>query len=161
MEPKDNLNFIFQLNNKNRSTYVFLLYIVSGVILFGGAFLFVAKSMNLLLIADIVFAIVYFIIFNRLKPAFIECLVTETALQVNYYSVASTFRTYQSVEIPINQLKDFQINTKMWGLKKELILSVASKYGIADYPPISVTLLTRNQLAQIIHLLNKIKEHNT
>ncbi len=160
MMPKDNLNFIFQLNNKNRSTNVFLLYILSGVLFFGAAFFFVAKSLNVLLIIDIVVAIVYFLLFNSIKPSFFELLVTESSLQVNYYSVASSMRSYQSLEIHINQLKDFQIRKRMWGLKKELILSVDSKYGIADYPPVSVVLLSKNELAQIVLLLNKIKENN-
>jgi len=161
METKDNLNFIFQLNNKNRSGNVFLLYIISGVVLFGLAFFFVAKSMNMFIIGDILFAIVYFLIFNKIKPAFVEILVTETALQINYYSVASTLRSYQSIEMQINQLKDFQIRKKMMGMKKELILSVDSKYGIADYPPIPISLLTKNQLAQITLLFQKIKETNS
>lgn len=160
METNNNLNFIFQFNNKNRSGNVFLLYIFSGIVLFGAAFFFVAKSLNVLLIVDVAFAIVYFYFFNALKPSFVEFLVTETHLQVNYYLVASTMRSYQSVEIPLQQLKDFQINYKLLKLKKELVLSVNSKYGIADYPPIPVSLLTKNQIAQIAHLLNKIKQSN-
>jgi hypothetical protein len=160
MMPKDNLNFIFQLNNKNRSTNVFLLYILSGVMFFGAAFFFVAKSMNILLIVDVVFAIVYFIVFNSLRPSFFELLVTDTALKVSYYSVTSTMRSYQSFEIHLRQLKDFQLVKKMYGLKSELILSVDSKYGIADYPPVSIFLLSKNELAQVVLVLNRIKENN-
>jgi hypothetical protein len=37
---------------------------------------------------------------------------------------------------------------------------VQSKYGIADYPPISVSILMKNETRQIAHVLNKILEEN-
>jgi len=160
MTQKDNINFIFQFNNKKRSTNFFLLYIASGVIFLGAAFYFVAKNMNYPLIATIVAAVAYFIAFNKIKPSFFEMLVTEEKLQLHYYSVSSAVRTYQSVEIPLNELKDFAVVKNFMGLRRNLIVSVSSKYGIADYPPISVSILKKKEKAQIIHVLNQIIKAN-
>ena len=156
MESKENINFIFQLNNKNRSGNFFVLFIVGGILLSAAAITCVAIGEYLLLVAISVVSILYILILNFIKPSFVELLVTDELLQVNYYSVASTFRSYQSIEIPLTQLADFDISQKLGGLKTTLILSVLSKYGIADYPPVPISLLSKKEVAQIDLVLNEI-----
>jgi hypothetical protein len=156
MDDKENINFIFQLNNKNRSSNYFMLFILSGIVFVGATFYFVAINQTIALISSIVIAIAYFIGFTTIKPSFFELLITETQLQFNFYSVSSTIRNYQSIEMPIHQLKGFHIEESLKGIKKNLILSVESKYGIADYPPISVSILTKKELSLVIHVLNKV-----
>lgn len=160
MNPKENINFIFQFNNKNRSGIFFVFFIFSGVLLLGLAFYFVAVNMNYELLATILLAVGYFILFNKIKPSFFEMLVTEQHLQVNFYSVSSAVRNYQSLEMELYQLLGFKIKQSMLGMKKTLILSVQSKYGIADYPPISVSILKKNEIEQVAYVLNKIIENN-
>jgi hypothetical protein len=156
MESSDNIKFKFQLSNKSRSANIFILYIISGVVFAGAGFYFLATSMNVLLLAIIVLAIAYFMIFNKLKPFFVELLVTDTELQFNYYSVASTMRSYQSIEFPLEQLAGYELKKSFFGLRKMLTISVTSKYGIADYPPISVTLMNKKELSQIFRVLKEI-----
>lgn len=156
MKSKENINFIFQLNNKNRSGNFFVLFIVGGIFLSAAAITCVAFGEYILLIAISVISILYIFILNFIKPSFFEMLVTDELLQVNYYSVASTFRSYQSVEIPLLQLADFNVAKKLGGLKSTLTLSVQSKYGIADYPPISMSLLSKKEVAQVVLVLNEI-----
>lgn len=161
MEPKENINFIFQLNNKARSTNFFILFIASGILLSGLAFYFVATNKTPELIASVIFSILYFIAYTHVKPSFFEVLLTDDErMQVNFYSVSSTFRNYQSIEIPLVQLRDFKLKKSMWGLKKELILSVQSKYGIADYPPVSISILNDREIGQVVHVLKEILNAN-
>jgi hypothetical protein len=160
MNSKDNINFIFQLNNKNRSGNFFALFIVSGIVFVGAGFYFVATNMTYALIATIVAAVAYFILFSKAKPSFFEMLVSEKQIQFNYYSVSTTTRNYQSIEIELNQLKDFTIVSKIGGLQKNLIVSVQSKFGIADFPPISISILKRNEIAQVLQELNEIQKAN-
>ncbi len=161
MARKENINFIFQINNKARSTNFFILFIVSGIVFLGLAFLFLAINMNYELIATIILAIGYFVLFNKIKPSYFEMLVTEEHLQINFYPVSSTVRHYQSIEMSLFQLKGFNIKSSILGMKKELILSVESRYGIADYPPVSITILSKTETAQVYHVLKKIVETNT
>ena len=160
MKPKENINFIFQLNNKGRSGNFFILFILSGIAFLGLAFFFVATNKTYELIATIILAVGYFILFSKIKPSFFEMLVTDRYLQVNFYSVSSTVRNYQSVEMELHQLVGFKINQSIWGMKKTLTLSVQSKYGIADYPPISISILKKNEIEQIAQVLNKTLENN-
>ncbi|MBN1925265.1 MAG: hypothetical protein JW798_05460 [Prolixibacteraceae bacterium] len=156
MESKENIKFTYQYNNKKRSANVFVLFIASGVLFLGAAFYFLATNMNILLMADVVAGIVWFVLFTNLKPSFFEILVSESGFQVNYYSVASTMRNYQSIEIEFSQFAGFEVGRKMKGLKHELILSVNSKYGVADYPPVSMTLVTKKERKQVVSVLQQI-----
>ena len=160
MESKENINFIFQLNNKNRSTNFFLLFIGSGIGFLAIASYFVAFNRMIELIVTVLLAIVYFYLFNKIKPSFFELLITENRLQLNFYSVSSTMRNYQSIEIPLNQLKDFMIKKQLRGLNSNLILSVESKYGLADYPPVSISILSKKERAQIVRVLKEIVTNN-
>jgi len=156
MEGTDNINFIFQFNNKGRSASFFVLYVVSGILFLATICLFIFTNMNLPLICAVLIGIAWFTIFYRIKPAYFEFLVTETELQVNFYSVATALKNYQSVLIPLNQLKGFEVKKKMFGYKKELILTIESKFGLADYPPVSVSILKSGELNQVIIILSKI-----
>jgi hypothetical protein len=156
MKGTDNINFIFQFNNKESSASYFVLYIASGVVFLAAICLFIFTSMYQSLIATIVVGMLYFILFQYIKPTYFEFLVTETELQVNYYSVATTLKSYQSVLIPLNQLKGFDIKKSMFEMQKNLILTVESKFGLADYPPISVSILKKGELNQVLIVLSKI-----
>jgi hypothetical protein len=156
MEGTDNINFIFQFNNKGRSASFFVLYVVSGILFLATICLFIFTNMNLPLICTVLIGIIWFIIFYQIKPAYFEFLVTKTELQVNFYSVATALKNYQSVLIPLNQLKGFEVRKKMFGYKKELILTIESKFGLADYPPVSVSILKSGELNQVITILSKI-----
>ncbi|MBP7509165.1 MAG: hypothetical protein KA807_15235 [Prolixibacteraceae bacterium] len=156
MAAIDNTKFIFQFNNKAKSTNSFVLYIVSGLVLVGLGFLFLAKSWYIPLIIDSLITIVYFYFFSYTKPSFFEVLVTEKEVKINYYSVSSAMRSYNTIEVPLKQLRGYEVKRKLWGLKKELIISMESKYGFADFPPVSITLLSKKELSQIFHVLKKI-----
>jgi hypothetical protein len=160
MNETENINFIFQFNNKGRSASFFILYILSGIFFLAAICFFIFTNINIPLICTVVLGLIWFIIFSQIKPAYFEFLVTETELQVNYYSVATALKNYQSVLIPLNQLKGFEIRKKMFGYKKDLILTVESKFGLADYPPVSVSVLKKGELNQVIIVLSKIIKGN-
>lgn len=160
MNPKENINFIFQFNNKARSTNYFLLFIISGVLFLGAAFFFVATNRNYELIAIILAAVVYFILLGMKRPSYFELLVSETHLFINFYAVSVIARNYQSIEIALPLFVDYKIDTRKLKLRKEIIVSQRTKYGIADYPPVSISIVNPKELEQIKYILNKIIEHN-
>jgi hypothetical protein len=156
MRPKDNTKFTFQLSNKNRSASFFLLFIASGVIFTGMGFFLIGIESTLPLIALIVFAVAYFIVFTKVRPSFFEFLVLDDRFQINYYSVANVTREYQSVEVIFTNFKSIDIRKSFGGMKKELIISVETAYGIADYPPISISILKKKEIDQLVYVLQKI-----
>jgi hypothetical protein len=161
MEGTDNKNFIYQFNNKSRSAGFFMLYILSGALFLGLICIFIFTNLNLLLVITIVVSLIYFIIFHLLKPTFIELLVDESEMTINYYSVATAIKSYQSIVIEHKNFKGYEIKKRYRGIKKELILTVDLKYGLADFPPISVSGLSKKELNQLMIILSKlINYHN-
>lgn len=159
MELKDNTNFIFQLENKARSGNFFVAYIVGGILLFAAAILCIAFSHYKLLIPVSLVSIVYIILLNYLKPSYVEVFVSEQFFRLNYYAVASTFRTYHSIGFELRQLKDYKLKHQLFGLKSTLILTVSSNFGLADYPPVSLSLLRKADRESLLHVLNQILRH--
>jgi len=149
MNEADNLKFLYQFNNKARSANYYILYIVSGIVFLGAICYFIFTNMNLPLVITILIAIVYFVLFHRYKPSYFELLVTETELQVNYYSVATAIKSYQSVLIELNQFRAYEIKKRYGRFQKELILTVDSKFGLADYQPINISIINENELRRI------------
>jgi hypothetical protein len=156
MNETNSPDFIYQFNNKNRSSGYFIVYIVSGILFLSAICYFIFSNMNLLLLITIVTAIIYFILFHLFKPSYFELLVTETELQVNFYSVATAIKSYQTVVIELEQFKGFEIRTSYIGMRKELILTVDSKFGLADYPPVNISIVNRNEISRIQKVLSQL-----
>jgi len=159
MKGTNNIDFTYQFNNKNRSTGFFLLYILSSVLFIGVIVLFILFNFNLPLVLTVLTAICYFIFLHLLKPSYIELLISETEIQVNYYSVATAIKSYQSIVIDRYDFNSYEIKNRYNGLQKQLILTVKSKLGLADYPPISVSILSKRELNQVIIVLSKMTDN--
>jgi hypothetical protein len=159
MELKDNINFIFQLENKTRAGNFFVAYIAGGILLSAAAILCVAFSLYKLLIPLSLLSIIYIVLLNYLKPSFVEVFVSEHFFRLNYYSVSSTFRSYHSIGFELHQLKDYKVKRQLFGLRTNLILTVSSNFGLADYPPVSLSLLPKADREGLLHVLSQILRH--
>lgn len=158
MDEPENINLIYQFNNKSRSTGFYILYILSGVVFLLASCILIFTNRDILLVVTIIVAIIYFILLHRIKPSYIEVLVTDHELQVNYYSVAAALKSYRSILIEIDHFKGFIIKKSTLGLSRQLILSVESKKGLADYPPVSISILKKSEIDQISTVLSKITQ---
>lgn len=155
-KPTDN-KFIFQLNNQGRSAGFFVLYIFCFFALLAASCVFIFTNLNVLLFISIVLTLLFITIFHLYKPSYFELLVSETSFTINYYSVATALKNYHTVEIEHGSFKGFEVRKRYAGLQKQLILTIGSKLGLADYPPISISILRKNELSQVITVLTKIK----
>lgn len=160
METKNELDYIFKIDNKAKATNTTVLYTVSGLVFFAAAFYFIAKQQNTMLILDIVAAIAYFWFLSKLKPSFFELIVTEQEIQINYYAIVIAGRSFQSFDFNLQQLRGFKIRRSFFGLRSELVVTVQTQYGLADFPPVGVTLLNAKELEQVAAILNTIIARN-
>jgi len=156
MNESDNTTYQFQLNNKARSAGYFIRYIVSLALFLAAVSVLIITNMNVALVITIVVAIVYFILFHLMRPSYFELLVTENELTINYYSVASALKSYQTIVIERTLFRGFEIRKKNRGLTRQLVLTVHSKFGLADYPPVSVSILSKSELNQVVTVLRKL-----
>jgi hypothetical protein len=161
MDITDNNNYLFQLDNKSRSAGYFILYILSGALFLAAICIFIFTNKNIPLLITIVTAIIYFFLFHLFKPSFFQLLITDTELTINYYSVATALKSYQTIVIDIDLFHGFEIKKKNWGMTRQLVLTVKSKFGLADYPPVSISILSKSELNQVIIVLSKLTGHET
>lgn len=149
-------NFTFRLDNKNSANWYFLLFILSGVLFTGGAFFLISRESAVPLIIEVLVAILYFIGLSKIKPTYFECLVFSDHFTISYYSVASISRDYQSFEVSFREFSHFILKPRFYGLRKELIISVLTPYGVADYPPVSLSILSKKEREQLMHVLKQL-----
>lgn len=60
-------------------------------------------------------------------------------LIIRFYSVFSVDRNYQSIEIPVEHLRNIKVTKLFLGLKWDLKFIVRIRQGIAEYPPLSLS----------------------
>jgi hypothetical protein len=156
MTNKEYHNFTFRLDNKGRANIFFLLFIASGIIFCGIAFYLISRESAVPLIIEVLIAIAFFVILSKIKPSYFEFVVFQNHFTINYYPVASVAREYQSVEVPLSDFSHFSITQSVFGLKKEIVVSVRTPYGIADYPPISISILKKKERERLQLVLNKL-----
>jgi len=61
-----------------------------------------------------------------------------------------------SIEIPRKDFVKVELVQKFFGLQKTLVFYVKSPQGVAKFKPVSVTILTKNQLNEVMDELSKI-----
>ncbi len=77
-----------------------------------------------------------------------------------YFSIHPFLGKKMAIEIPKTILSDFHVSTSLFGLKKELTLSVKTKKGSANYPPISISALTKKDTKRLSKNLESIVRTN-
>ncbi|HOT14059.1 MAG TPA: hypothetical protein PK252_04790 [Bacteroidales bacterium] len=80
---------------------------------------------------------------------FIEAATEDNKLVFRYYSLRFFSAKHKSIEIPLADFIGFEINQPFKGLKKSLILFQRMKNKKAKYPPISISALTKEQIAEL------------
>ena len=160
MKDKENIKFNFKLENQKISTRYYLLFIVIGVLFFGIAFWMIVQNWMIGLIIDVVVGSILLFTLTKIKPTYIEFTVFDDHLIINHYSVVAILRDYHTIRINFSDKFYLKIKDSFFKLKRDLILSVETPHGIADYPPISISILREHELMQMSIILNKLVAQN-
>ena len=103
--------------------------------------------------------LIWFLVFQFIDFQYILFDLTGEKLILRYYSIVKFGRKdYQSIEFPVRTLIDFRFEKSVFGLVYDLILVTRTSRGIAEYPPVSLAAL-RKEERKIIeqHLLALIR----
>jgi hypothetical protein len=76
-------------------------------------------------------------------------------LILRYYSLRILSSKKNSIEIPKNEFVRFEVIKTSLGLKRELYLYQRVRSGIAKYPPIPITSLTKDERTAIHNSLSR------
>jgi hypothetical protein len=76
---------------------------------------------------------------------------------IRYYSLKPLSSDQNSLEIAKPDFHKYEIKNTMGGLRKYLVVYQRTARGIAKYPPISISILKKKDVSQLIHELNNVR----
>jgi hypothetical protein len=105
-------------------------------------------------IMAMVTAIAY-IILNIINPHYFYYNDDKNPIVIRFYKANPFFRKYKSYEIQKNELVNYKFVNKIFGLQKFIVFTIRKKQNEANYPPINISGLTKNELSKLEKCINK------
>lgn len=146
------------INNQNRAAWIKLFYYVL-------IFLYLAVSIILIYLkvepiypifgAVSVFVFSIIAISLLLNLNYIIYQESEEKIILRYYPLHPFHHKFKSIEIPKNSLSHFDLNQKLFGLRPEVTLYQQTDRGLAKYPSVSISSLSKLNRAKMINSLQK------
>ena len=90
---------------------------------------------------------------------FIEAVTEDNKFILRYYSLRIFSAKHKSIEIPLADFMGFEITKSFKGLKKNLVLFQRIKGKKAKYPPISISALKKEQIAEFETFLKGLSKN--
>lgn len=147
------------INNQNRAAWIKLFYYVL-------VFLYLAVSIILIYlkvepiypIFGAISVFVFFIIAISLlfNLNYIIYQESEEKIILRYYPLHPFHHKFKSIEIPKKSLSHFDLNQKLFGLRPEVTLYQQTDRGLAKYPKVSISALSKSDKVKMIDSLTRI-----
>jgi len=80
-------------------------------------------------------------------------------LMVKHYNLFPMGRKFQAFRIPLKQYHHHEIQSKTGGLMRQLVLFQKMQGGIAKYPPLGLSAVTKKGLKEISDFLKKLENN--
>ena len=99
----------------------------------------------------------WFLAWQFIDFQYINFALSDEKLTLRYYSIVRFGgKSYQSIEFPVRSFYDYRLESSVFGLVNDLILVTRAPRGIAEYPPVSLAALNREQRRLIEHHLREL-----
>jgi len=98
--------------------------------------------------------LIYFIYLIISKPEYIYMAEQKGKLQIKNYPARPILRQYKAFEINLNTFSHFEIRKSFFGQKVELIFWIKTKKGNGNYPPLSLSALSKSEIQKISKYLS-------
>jgi purine-cytosine permease-like protein len=82
-------------------------------------------------------------------------------LIVRYFPVFAVSRRYKTIEFPTRNLVGISVRKYMFGIKWVVSFTVKTRKGLADYPPVNLSAVPREDRIKLIELFNKLSAKNS
>jgi hypothetical protein len=103
--------------------------------------------------------LLWFLVWQFVDIQYVRFELTEEKLLLKYYSIVKFGRKdYNSIEFPVHNLYDYRLEKSVFGLVPDLILLMRTSRGIAEFPPVSLAALKKEERRHIEH---QLREHLT
>jgi hypothetical protein len=148
-----------EFSNQSRSKQIKRTFNIAGIIivLIGLVFLWLKLDIMVLVTAGIFAVYVGVSIFANL--CYVSFSTANEKVLIRYYPILSIMKKeYDSIEFAHNLLAGFQIQNTM-GFA-DLEIAIKTKRGVAEYPTISLSALSKDEIEQIRSTLTEILGKN-
>jgi hypothetical protein len=148
-----------EISNQNRSKQIKRTFNLIGIliVLVGLIFLWLKNDIAFFIAAGI-FA-TYIVLAQLTNLCYLNFNTSNGKVIIRYYRITSILKKeYESIEFPQQFLFNFQIEKSM-GFS-DLKIAIKTKRGIAEYPSISLSAMSKAEVEQISQALTEIKRNN-
>lgn len=146
------------INNQNRAASIKLFYYLLTFIYLATTILLLylrveAIYFTLGIISALFMLVIIFSLYMNFN--FIIFQETQHKLVLRYYPLHPFHDKFKSIEIPKSQLSHFEIKNTFFGLKPEIILYQQTDKGLAKYPPVCISSLSKSDREKMVISLKK------
>lgn len=146
------------INNQNRAASIKLFYYLLTFIYLATTILLLylrveAIYFTLGIISALFMLVIIFSLYLNFN--FIIFQETQHKLVLRYYPLHPFHDKFKSIEIPKSQLSHFEIKNTFFGLKPEIILYQQTDKGLAKYPPVCISSLSKSDREKMVISLKK------
>jgi len=151
------------IKNQNRATNIkFTYYLVTFLYLLSIVLGLYFRTPNIPLyiaLATFIFLCpVYFSLLLKLNNMIF--MDTGNKIILRYYPLHPFHDKFKSIEIPKDQFSHFQIKKGIFNLRTQIILFQKTDRGVAKYPPVSITSLSKKDKDSLLLLLLKYSQEH-
>ncbi len=76
-------------------------------------------------------------------------------LVFRYFSLRTFEKSKQAVEIPMQSFGGYETYKKLGGFKEYIVLKLKTRKGLASYPPILISYLSKDKKSRLFKVLNR------
>jgi len=147
------------VNNQLQVAKIKLAYVISLIVgVFSLVFAFSSSYFtfeNYIMLFFAVFLFIFFIYLIIIKPEYVYFAEIKNKIIIKNYPARPIFRNYKAYEINFDALYDYKIQKSFFDKRIELVLTVKTKKGKGNYPPMSLSALSNNELDKLSKFLFK------
>lgn len=136
---------------------IFYMLMLGGIFSFGAYYVFEVRASIFFPTAVVLLALIYLFFLLR-KSDYFYLEYTGNKIIVKYYTAHPFLRKYKAFEIPKAYFDDYVITKKLGSYIKKIQFIVKTPKGKFKYPPLSISLLTKKQEAELIKILEELKK---
>jgi hypothetical protein len=94
--------------------------------------------------------VAWFLVFQFVDFQYVHVETGNVKLTLRYYP-ATTFgrKDYSTIEFPLAIFYDFKVEKSVFGLVNDLVLVVKTNRGVAEYDPVSMAAVSREEQRQL------------
>jgi len=145
------------VSNQHRIDRLKKLFYLGAAVWAVSSLLFFLVRMDLWGFISAGFLFVWFLAWQFIDFQYINFELSDEKLTLRYYSIVRFGRkNYQSIEFPVRSFYDYRLENSVFGLVNDLILVTRAPRGIAEYPPVSLAALNREERRLIEHHLRDL-----